>query len=159
MARDYNKDYTRQPKEYEERVVQIKRVSKKTKGGNNVGFTALVIIGDKKGRVGIALGKAKDVSSAVQKGITKAKENVVDLSLIGGTIPHRVINKFKSAQVLLMPAPVGSGIIAGGTVRDVMQLAGIKDISAKMLGSSNKSANAYCTMQALKSLRRVKVEK
>ncbi len=145
--------YTRQPKEYEERVVQIKRVSKKTKGGNKAGFTALVLLGNRNGKVGVALGKAKDVSSAIQKAIAKAKENLIEVPLVGNTIPHEITTKFKSAKVLMMPAPVGSGIIAGGTVRDVLQLAGIKDISAKMLGSNNKNANVYCTLQALSSLR------
>ncbi len=146
-------DYSRQPKEYEEKVVQIKRVSKKTKGGNKIGFTALVIIGNRGGKIGIALGKASNVSSAIQKAITKAKETVVELKMSGNTIPHEISFKFKSAKVLLKPAPAGAGIIAGGTVRDVLQLVGIKDISAKMLGSSNKHANAYCTIEALRLLR------
>lgn len=144
----------RQQKEYEERVIQIKRVSKKTKGGNKMGFAALVIIGNRNGKVGMAIGKAPDVSSAVQKAVSKAKESVFEINLgEGETIPYEVSNKYKSAHVLLKPAPAGSGIIAGGTVRDVVELVGIKNISAKMLGSSNKSVNAHCTIEALNSLK------
>jgi len=152
-------EYIKQPKEFEERIIQIKRVSKKTKGGNKIGFTALVVIGDRKGRVGTALGKATNVSSAIQKGLSKAKENVVTIDIPGNTIPHEITKKFKSSKILLKPAPKGSGMIAGGTVRDVIELVGIKDISAKMLGSKNKQANVMCTIKALTSLRIPKEEK
>ena len=140
-------------KEFDEKVVQISRVSKKTKGGNKMGFTALVLIGNGNGKVGVGLGKAKDVSSAIQKAISRAKETLIEVPITGATIPHEVSMKFKSAKVLMKPAPVGSGIIAGGTVRDVVELVGIKDISAKMLGSNNKNANVYCAIEALRSLR------
>lgn len=151
MAR--SRPYVREPKEYEERVIQIKRVSKKTKGGNKIGFTALVVIGNRKGKVGAALGKATNVATAIQKALQKAKDDIVELNLEGNTIPHEIIKKFKSSKILLKPAPVGSGIIAGGTVRDVIELVGIKDISAKMLGSHNKNTNVHCTIQALQSLK------
>jgi small subunit ribosomal protein S5 len=156
MAR---RDYVRQPKEFEERIIQIKRVSKKTKGGNKIGFTALVVLGDRKGRVGTALGKATNVAAAIQKGISKAKENIVMLDIQGDTIPHDIIKKYKSSKILLKPAPKGSGIIAGGTVREVVELAGIKDISTKMLGSKNKQVNVMCTIKALQSLRKAKEKK
>lgn len=149
----------REPKEFEERVIQIKRVSKKTKGGNKIGFTALVVIGDRKGRVGAALGKAPNVSSAIQKALTKAKDDVVTVNLNGQTIPHEIKRKLKGSRILMKPAPKGSGIIAGGTVRDVLELAGIKDASAKMLGSSNKQANVMCAISALASMRSVNGKK
>lgn len=141
-------------KEFEERVYHIKRVSKKTTGGNAIGFTALAVVGDHEGRVGAALGKSRDVSKAIQKAINKAKDNVVTINLKNNTIPHDVSDKYAAAQVLLKPAPEGSGIIAGGPVRVVLDLVGIKDVSAKMLGSSNKLANVRCTINALKKLKK-----
>ena len=144
---------TREFREFEEKVIQIKRVSKKTSGGNSIGFSALVVVGDKKGRAGVGLGKAKDVSSAVQKAVTQAKRNMVKINLKNTTIAHEVHSKFGSAVVFLKPAPKGSGIIAGGAVRVVLELAGIKDISAKMLGSNNRSSNLKCALEALKKLK------
>ncbi len=141
------------PKEYEEKVIEVKRVSKKTTGGSSMGFTALVVIGNKKGRVGSALGKANDYASAVQKGLQKARRSLVDVSLMENTIPHEVSAKFKASEVYLKPAPKGSGIIAGGTIRSVVELAGVRDISGKMLGSNNKAANVQCTIAALQKLR------
>jgi small subunit ribosomal protein S5 len=141
------------PKEFEEKVIQIKRVSKKTSGGNKSSFTALIVIGNKKGRVGIGLGKAKDVSTAVQKAVTSAKRAAVDIKMKENTIAHERSSKSGSAKVLLMPAPTGSGIIAGGSVRSIVELAGIKDISAKMLGSNNKIENLRATVEALQKLR------
>lgn len=150
MARDH---YEQRKKEFEERVIQIKRVSKKTRGGNKIGFTALVVIGDRKGRVGSGLGKAPDVTSAIHKAIAMAKKEVATVNLKQNTIPHEIEDKYKSAKVLLKPAPEGSGIIAGGAVRDVVDLVGIKDISAKMIGSSNKVCNVRCTISALRKLK------
>ena len=141
------------PKEYEEKVIQIKRVSKKTRGGNKIGFTALVVLGNKNGKVGTGLGKARDVSSAVQKAVQNAKKNMIDIKLKGSTIAHEVEDKFGSSIVFLKPAPEGSGIIAGGSVTNVVELAGIKDISAKILGSNNKLGNVKCTIKALSKLK------
>lgn len=141
------------PKEFEEQIIQIKRVSKKTRGGNTISFTALAVVGDKKGRVGSGLGKARDVPTAVHKAIEKAKSTLVNVNIRNNTIAHSVSAKYKAAEVLLMPAPEGSGIIAGGTVRNVVELSGIKDISSKMLGSNNKVANVRCTIKALQKLR------
>jgi len=146
-------EYIRQPKEFEQRIVNIKRVSKKTKGGDKMGFTALVVSGNKDGKVGYALGKAPDVSSAIKKGVSKAEESAVEVNVGENTIAHEIKHKFRGAEILLKPAPRGSGIIAGGVVRDVVELAGIKDISAKMLGSSNKQANVQCTIEALQLLK------
>lgn len=144
-----------QPKsEFIERVIQIKRVSKKTRGGNNVSFAALVVVGDKEGRVGMGYGKARDVASCIAKGISNAKASVINISIREGTIAHEVRETYGATEVLLKPAPKGSGIIAGGTVRIVVDLAGIQDISAKMLGSSNKIGNIRCTINALQKLKK-----
>ncbi len=140
-------------KEFEERVVETKRVSKKTKGGNRPGFSALIVVGDKKGRVGVGLGKAPDISVAIQKGIKLAKRDLVEVKIVNGTIPHEVEAKYKSSYVKLMPAPEGSGIIAGGAVRHIVELAGISSISAKLLGSNNKATSIACTLKALKMLK------
>ena len=140
-------------REFEERVIQIKRVSKKTSGGNTIGFSALVVVGDKKGRVGIGLGKAKDVSSSVQKAVSQAKRNLINVKLKNTTIAHEVHSTYGAAEVFLKPAPKGSGIIAGGAVRVVLELVGVKDISAKMLGSNNRSSNLKCALEALKKLK------
>lgn len=142
-----------QPSEYEEKVLQIKRVSKKTRGGNNIGFTALVVIGNKNGKVGSGYGKAKDVSTAVTKGVAQAKKDLMTINLVGTTIAHEVKSKYGSATVLLKPAPKGAGIIAGGPIRVVVELAGIKDVSAKMIGANNKICNVRCTLDALRKLK------
>lgn len=146
-------DYVKQPKEYEEKIIQIKRVSKKTKGGNKIGFTAFVVLGNKAGKVGFGLGKAETVQAAIQKGISQGKDNMIEINLKGNTIPHEVEIKFKSAHLLMKPAPKGSGVIAGGAVRDVIELVGINDISTKMLGSNNKNLNVQCAIKALQKLR------
>lgn len=156
MSKNLNQQGYVRTKEFEERVYHIKRVSKKTTGGNAIGFTALVIVGDRKGKVGSALGKSKDVSRAIQKAIQKAKDNIVEVNLKENTIAHEVRHKYSAARVLLKPAPEGSGIIAGGPIRAVLELAGVKDVSAKMLGSSDKLANVRCTIEALERLRKVK---
>ena len=145
-------DRTRQNREYQESVIQIKRVSKKTKGGNQISFTALVVVGDGKGKVGVALGKAKDVASAIRKGMKLAKKKMIKIFLRGTTIPYSVECKKKAARVLLKPARGGSGLIAGGPVRVIASAAGIKDLVAKILGSRNKANNVWVTYEALKKL-------
>lgn len=142
-----------QPKEFEEKVVQIKRVSKKTKGGNRISFTALMVAGDKRGRVGVGLGKAPGVVVAITKGINYAKKHLIEVSMKGTTIPHQILVKKGAAKILLKPAPPGSGVIAGASIRAVVEAAGIQDISSKILGSRNKANNVYATMEALKSLK------
>lgn len=141
--------------EYSEKIIQIKRVSKKTKGGNRIGFSVLVGVGDKKGRVGVALGKAPDVSGAIKKGIAAAKRNLFEVPMAGTTIPHEVSIKRGAAKIMLKPVPPGSGIIAGGPVRAVVELAGIEDISSKILGTTNKASNVYATVSALKQLKKM----
>ena len=144
--------YNREPSEFEEQVVQIKRVSKKTKGGNKVGFSALTVVGDKKGRVGVGLGKAPDVAAAIRKGVNLAKKHMVQVPLIKGTIPFRIDIKLGAAKIMLKPAPHGSGVIAGGAVRSVVTLAGIENISSKVLGTRSKISNIYATIEALRRI-------
>lgn len=142
-----------EPREFEEKVVQVNRVSKKTKGGNRISFSALVVVGDRKGRVGVGLGKAPDVSSAMKKGSTYAQKHLITVPMKGTTIPHEVRIKWGAARVLLKPAPAGSGVIAGGSVRAVVEAAGVKDVVAKILGTNNQATNVYATIRALKLLK------
>ena|SRR3990167_1049858 len=150
MARDYQ--MMEEAKEFEEKVVQVNRVSKKTKGGNKIGFSIIVVVGDKKGRVGVGLGKARDVASAIKKGINLAKKHLVSVRIVKGTIPHDIYVKRGAAKVLLKPAPEGSGVIAGGAVRVVVEAAGIRNISSKVLGTKNPASNIYATLEALGKL-------
>lgn len=137
---------------FEEKIVQVNRVSKKTQGGNKIGFSVLVVVGDKKGRVGVGLGKAADVSSAIKKGIFVAKKHLVEVPIIKGTIPLEMRIKVGAAKIMLKPAPVGSGVIAGGAVRSVVEACGIHNISSKVLGTKNQASNVYATIEALKRL-------
>ena len=140
--------------EYDEKVIQVSRVSKKTKGGNRIGFSVLVVVGDKKGKVGVGLGKARDVAGSIRKGITYAKKHLISVPLVGGTIPHDIYEKRGAAKILLRPAPEGSGVIAGGAVRAVVEACGIRNISGKVLGTRNKASNVYATIEALKNLKK-----
>jgi small subunit ribosomal protein S5 len=146
------RDYDTTPKEFEETVVQINRISKKTKGGNQIRFSALVVVGDRKGKVGVGLAKAKDVRSAIRKSIEAAKKRLILVPLVGTTIPYSVREKFSAAHVLLKPAPPGSGIIAGGPMRVVLEAAGIHDAVGKILGTKNKISNVYATLKALETI-------
>lgn len=140
--------------EFTDKVVQVKRVSNKTKGGNQVSFTALVVSGDKKSKVGIGLGKAKSVADAIKKGTSKAHKAMVTISIVNGTIPHVVEVKFKAARVLLRPGKAGSGLIAGGPVRAVVEVAGIRDIASKIIGTKNKSLNVWAAFKGLTMLKK-----
>ncbi len=151
-----NRSQQEQESEFFEKVVQVNRVSKKTQGGDKRGLSVLVVVGDKKGKVGVGLGKAGEVQSAVRKATTYAKKHLTQVILKGRTIPHPVLVKFGAAQVLLKPARVGTGVIAGGAVRVVMEAAGIHDVVSKSLGTKNKASNVYATMKALSQLREVK---
>ena len=136
-----------------EKVVAINRVSKTVKGGRIFKFAALVVVGDGNGLVGFGLGKASEVPDAIRKGIEDAKKHMIKISLKGTSIPHEVIGKFGAGEVLMMPAPEGTGVIAGGPVRAVMEVAGIRDIRAKCLRSNNPQNVVSATFQGLKSLR------
>lgn len=141
-----------------EKVVQVNRVSKKTKGGDKRSLSVLVVVGDKAGKVGVGLGKAGDVQSAVRKGTAYAKKHMIQVPLKEGrTIPHDIYLKLGAAKVLLKPAPAGTGVIAGGAVRVVVEAAGIKDVVSKALGTNNRASNIYATLEALKMLKPVKV--
>ncbi len=142
--------------EYFEKVVQVNRVSKKTKGGDKRSLSVLVVVGDRNGRVGVGLGKASDVQSSVKKASAYAKKHMILAPLKGRTIPHQVLVKLGAARVLLKPAPTGTGVIAGGAVRVVMEAAGIQDVVSKILGTKNKASNVYASLEALKRLRKVK---
>jgi len=150
-------DQHRVPSEFEEKVVQVNRVSKKTKGGNKIGFSVLIVVGDKKGKVGVGLGGAPDVSSAVKKAVVYAKKHMIVVPMHDKTIPHEVRVKRGAAMILIKPAPPGTGVIAGGAVRSVMEAAGVKDVVSKILGSKNQASNVYATMEALKKLKTVTV--
>ncbi len=143
----------RAPSEFEEKIVQVNRVSKKTKGGNKIGFSVLAVVGDKKGRVGVGLGGAPDVSSAVRKAVSYAKKHLITVAMRDKTIPHEVRVKRGAARVMLKPAPPGTGVIAGGAIRAVVEAAGIRDIVSKILGSKNQASNVYATIEALGQLR------
>jgi small subunit ribosomal protein S5 len=147
----------RVPSEFDEKIVQVNRVSKKTKGGNKVGFSVLAVVGDKKGRVGVGLGGAPDVSAAVKKAVAYAKKHLLTVPMRNTTIPHEVRVKRGAARVMLKPAPAGTGVVAGGAVRAVVEAAGIRDIVSKILGSKNQASNVYATMEALRALRARKV--
>lgn len=139
--------------EFEEKIVQVNRVSKKTKGGNRIGFSVLVVVGDKNGKVGVGLGKAPNVRDAIGKGISYAKKHLIEVPLVNSTIPHHIFVKKGAAKIILKPASPGTGVIAGGAVRAVVEAAGIRDILSKVLGTSNQASNVYATIEALGQLK------
>ena len=141
--------------ELKEKVVAINRVAKVVKGGRTFRFSAVVVVGDEQGHVGVGNGKAAEVPDAIKKAIEEAKKNLVTVPIVGTTIPHEFIGRFGSASVILKPGPEGSGVIAGGSVRPVLELAGYKDIKTKVIGTNNPRNVVYATIEALKSMKTI----
>jgi len=143
----------REKPEFEQKMVDLARVTRVTKGGKQMNFRALMVIGDKKGKVGYGVAKGKNVTLAISKAVEQAKKNLEKITLHNGTIPHRIEEKYKAARILLKPAPLGTGIKAGGPMRIVLDLAGVENIVGKMMGSKNKINNVKCTYNALLKLK------
>lgn len=149
----------REPKEFEEQVLDLARVTRVTKGGKRMRFRATVVIGDRRGRVGIGMAKAQDVPLSIGKAVRAAKKNMITVPMVNETVPYVVQEKFAAAKILLKPAPPGTGVKAGGAMRVVFELAGIPNIVGKQLGSSSKINNAKAVMRALGSLQRIEKPK
>ena len=141
--------------ELKEKVVAINRVAKVVKGGRTFRFSAVVVVGDENGHIGVGNGKASEVPDAIKKAIEDAKKNLVEVPVVGTTIPHEYVGKFGSASVMLKPAAEGTGVIAGGSVRPVLELAGYKDIRTKVIGTSNPRNVVYATIEGLKSMQTI----
>ena len=139
--------------EFDKKMLQVSRVSKTVKGGRTISFRAVVVVGDKKGRVGLGIGKAKEVPVAVEKATKAAKKNLITVPIVNGTVPYETVGKFSTSQVIIIPAKAGSGIIAGGAARPVFELAGYKDITSKIHGSTTKINVIRATLKALKEMR------
>lgn len=157
--RKRNDRRSKEPKEFDEHVLQVARVTRVVKGGRRMRFRATVVVGDHKGKVGLGLGKSGEVQSAVQKAVSDAKRHMIRVPIIKDTIPHEVDCKYKAARIRILPASAGTGIIAGGALRPIMELAGIKNVLSKRYGSSNIVVNAQASIKALKSLRPVRERK
>lgn len=150
-----NKRFEREPSEFKERLVTINRVAKVVKGGKNFRFTALMVVGNENGKVGVGLGKAAEIPEAVRKGVEDAKRHMIEVPIVGTTIPHQVEGKFGKGHVRMLPAEEGTGVIAGGPARAVLEMVGIRDIRTKSFGSNNPSNCVKATLNGLSQLRTV----
>lgn len=139
--------------QFDEKLIRINRVSKTVKGGRRISFSVLAAVGDKKGQVGIGLGKANGVPDAIKKAIAAAKKNLIKVSLVNDTIPHDYVGKFGATRVLMKPAAPGTGVISGSATRDILELAGVHNVVTKIIGNKNKANVARATLEGLKSLR------
>ena len=155
MAFDQKNNFRKEDIDFEETVIHIGRVSKTVKGGKNMRFTALVIIGDKNGRIGKGIGKAAEVPDAIRKGVKEAKKNIINVSILNGTIPHETLGLYSASKIVMKPAAGGTGVIAGGPVRAVCELAGITDIRTKSIGSNNPNNMVNATIEGLKGLKTI----
>ena len=149
------RDGKREPEEFGQKIINLARVTRVMAGGKRMSFRAGVVIGDKKGRVAFGLAKSADVSTAIAKAVERAKKDIITVQIINGTIAHEIRHKFGAAKVLLKPARLGRGIIAGGAVRIVLELAGVSNIVSKILGANNPVTNAKCVMSALQQLKKI----
>lgn len=143
----------REPREFDQKTIDLARVTRVVAGGKRMRFRATVAIGDKKGRVGVGIAKGSDVSNSIQKAYTAARKHMIRIPIVNDTIPHQITAKYRAAIVMLKPAPAGTGVIAGGPIRAVMELGGVKNVVSKILGSPNKINNLYAVMTALERLR------
>jgi len=148
-----NRRYEKEPSEFKERLVSINRVAKVVKGGKNFRFTALMVVGNEKGKVGVGLGKAAEIPEAVRKGVEDAKRHMIEVPIVGTSIPHAVEGKFGKGHVRMLPAEEGAGVIAGGPARAVLEMAGIRDIRTKSYGSNNPGNCVKATINGLSQLR------
>ena len=153
QTREFRKPRVEERDEFDKKTVDLRRVTKVVAGGRNMRFSALVVVGDKKGRVGMGLSKATEVPSAIDKAGKAAKKSLINAPVVNGTVPHEVIGKFSKTSVKILPSKKGSGLIAGGAARIVLELAGYTDITAKIYGSTDKINVVRATLEALKSLR------
>lgn len=159
MSKEKNKKINRkngkpsEPPEFEQKMVDLSRVTRVTKGGKRLSFRACMVIGDRKNRVGFGVAKGKDVSMAIGKAVDKAKKNLIKVPIKNETVPHEIIHKFKAARVLIKPAKKGRGISAGGAVRTVLELSGIPNVTAKIMGSNSKINNVRCVWEALRKIK------
>ncbi len=150
-----NRRFDREPSEFKERLVSINRVAKVVKGGKNFRFTALMVVGNEHGKVGVGLGKAAEIPEAVRKGVEDAKRHMIEVPIVGTTIPHQVEGRFGKGHVRMIPAEEGTGVIAGGPVRAVLEMVGVRDIRTKSFGSNNPSNCVKATMDGLSQLRTI----